>query len=398
MTNTRKEVYVMSAVRTAIGGYGGTLKGFKPAELGALVVAEAIKRAGIDADSVESAVIGSVLRSGPKDAYVARVASVDGGLPISSHAVTVNRLCGSGLEAIIDAAQQIELGEVSTAVAGGTESMSNATYSMDSNRWGQRMGNSEIYDDMTMALQDPWEGSHMGITAENVAEKYNISREEQDAFAAESHRKAAAAIEAGYFKEQILPVEIKSRKGVTIFDTDEHVRAGTTAEGLAGLKPFFKKDGSVTAATSSGLNDGASMVVLMDADKAKAEGRKPMGRLVGYARAGVEPSLMGTGPIPAVAKVLERTGLTPADLDVIESNEAFAAQAICVTQGAGLPADKVNPNGGAVALGHPIGATGAILTTKCLYELKRTGGKYGLVTMCIGGGQGIAAIFENLQD
>lgn len=392
----KKDVVVLSAVRTAIGGYGGSLKTLSPAELGAKCVAEAISRAGIEAGSVESCVVGSVLRSTPRDAYISRVIGVDGGLPISSHAVTVNRLCGSGLEAIVQAAQQIELGEVATAVAGGAESMSNATYSLASNRWGQRMGNSELMDDMTMALQDPWEGSHMGITAENVAEKYAISREEQDAFAADSHKKAAAAIDAGYFKEQILPIEIKSRKGVTVFDTDEHVRPDTTAEGLAGLRPFFKKDGTVTAATSSGLNDGASMVILMDAEKAEAEGRKPLGKLVGYARAGVEPSLMGTGPIPAVAKVLERTGLNVDDLDVIESNEAFAAQALCVTQGAGLPADKVNPNGGAVALGHPIGATGAILTTKCLYELKRTGGKYGLVTMCIGGGQGIAAIFEAL--
>ncbi len=389
-----KEVVILSAVRTAIGSYGGSLKGFKPAQLGAMCVEEALKRANLKGDDVESCVVGSVLRSSPRDAYIARVVGVDGGLPISSHAVTVNRLCGSGLEAIVNAAQQIETGEVSTAVAGGTESMSNATYSLSSNRWGQRMGNSELMDDMTMALQDPWDGSHMGITAENVADKYDISREEQDQFAADSHKKAAKAIEEGRFKEQILPVEIKSRKGTVVFDTDEHVRPDSTAEGLSGLKPFFKKDGSVTAATSSGINDGASMVVLMDAERAKAEGRQALGKLVAYARAGVEPSLMGTGPIPAVEKVLKKAGLSVDDLDIIESNEAFAAQALCVNKGANLPADKVNPNGGAVALGHPIGATGAILTTKCLYELKRTGGKYGLVTMCIGGGQGIAAIFE----
>lgn len=392
----RNDVVVLSAVRTAIGGFGGSLKSFKPAELGAMCVKEALLRAGISGDAVESCVVGHVIRTNPRDAYISRVIGINGGLPITSNAVTVNRLCGSGLEAIIQAAQQIELGEVETAVAGGAESMSNAAYSIDSNRWGQRMGDSVMMDDMTMALQDPWTGTHMGITAENIADQFEIDREAQDIYTAESHKRAAAAIEAGHFKDQILPIEVKSRKAVTVFDTDEHVRVDTTVEGLAKLKPFFKKDGSVTAATSSGINDGASMIVMMEGEKAKAEGRKPLGRLVGYARAGVDPSIMGTGPIPAVEKVLERTGLSVNDLDVIESNEAFAVQALCVSSSLNFPTDKVNPNGGAVALGHPIGATGAILTTKCLYELKRTGGRYGLVTMCIGGGQGIAAIFERL--
>jgi acetyl-CoA C-acetyltransferase len=390
------DVVILSAARTAIGGFGGSLKNLNSAQLGTIAAREAIARAGVDAATIQSSIVGNVIRNSPKDSYLSRMIGVDAGLPVTSHAVTVNRLCGSGLEAIVQAAQQIQLGEVDTALAGGAESMSNSSYSLDSNRWGQRMGNSTVVDDLTTTLLDPWDDYHMGITAENVAEKYGISREEQDAFSAESHRRAAAAIEGGHFREQIVPVELKSRKGVTVFDTDEHVRADTTAEGLAGLKPFFKKDGTVTAATSSGINDGASMVVLMDGAKAEAEGRSPIGRLVGFAHAGVDPSLMGEGPIPAVRKLFEKTGFRVDDIDVIESNEAFAAQALAVSKELGLPADKVNPNGGAVALGHPVGATGAILTTKTLYELKRIGGRYGLVTMCIGGGQGIAAIFERL--
>ncbi|MFC7047889.1 beta-ketothiolase BktB [Emcibacter nanhaiensis] len=389
-------VVILSATRTAIGSFGGSLKSLNSAQLGTIAAKEAIARAGVDAATIQSSIVGNVIRNSPKDSYLSRVIGVNAGLPVTSHAVTVNRLCGSGLEAIVQAAQQIQLGEIDTALAGGAESMSNSSYSLDSNRWGQRMGNSTIVDDLTTTLLDPWDNYHMGITAENVAEKYGISREDQDVFSAESHRRAAAAIAAGHFKEQIVPVELKSRKGVTLFDTDEHVRADTTAESLAGLKPFFKKDGTVTAASSSGINDGASMVVLMDGAKAEAEGRSPIGRLVGFAHAGVDPSLMGEGPIPAVRRVFERTGLGLDDIDVIESNEAFAAQALAVSQELGLPADKVNPNGGAVAMGHPVGATGAILTTKTLYELKRIGGRYGLVTMCIGGGQGIAAIFERL--
>lgn len=387
-------VVILSAVRTAIGGFGGSLKGFTPAQLGTLCAKEALNRANVPVENVSSCVVGKVIHNGPKDAYLARVIGLDAGLPDSSHAVTLNRLCGSGLEAIIQAAQQIQLGEVDTALAGGAESMSTSAYTLESNRWGQKMGNSVVIDELSATLQDPWDNFHMGITAENVAEKYGIGRVEQDNYAAQSHQKAARAIENGYFKEQIVPVEIKSRKGTKTFDTDEHVRPDTTAEALSALKPYFKASGSVTAATSSGINDAASMVVLMSEEKAILEGLKPIGRLVGYARAGVEPSLMGTGPIPAVKQVLKKTGLSIDDIDVIESNEAFAVQALCVASELNFPADKVNPNGGAIALGHPVGATGAILTTKCLYELKRINGKYGLVTMCIGGGQGIAAIYQ----
>lgn len=396
MTKSNTGVVVLSAVRTAIGSFGGTLKNFTPAELGTLCAKEAIKRAHIPLNQIGSSVIGKVIHNGPKDAYLSRVISLNAGLPISSHAVTLNRLCGSGLEAIIQAAQQIQLGDVDAALAGGSESMSTSAYTLQSNRWGQKMGNSVMLDELTTTLQDPWDNNPMGITAENVAEKYKISREEQDNYAAQSHNKAAKAIEEGLFKSQIVPIEIKSRKGSQIFDTDEHVRADTTTDKLATLKPYFKENGTVTAASSSGINDGAAMLVLMAEHKAHEQGLQPIGRLIGYSRAGVEPSLMGTGPIPAVQQVFEKTGLTIDDIDIIESNEAFAAQALCVANELNFPAHKVNPNGGAIALGHPVGATGAILSTKCLYELKRIDGKYGLVTMCIGGGQGIAAIFEAL--
>ena len=396
MTKSNIGVVVLSAVRTAIGSFGGTLKNFTPAELGTLCAKEAIKRAHIPLNQIGSSVIGKVIHNGPKDAYLSRVIGLNAGLPISSHAVTLNRLCGSGLEAIIQAAQQIQLGDVDAALAGGSESMSTSAYTLQSNRWGQKMGNSVMLDELTTTLQDPWDNNPMGITAENVAEKYKISREEQDNYAAQSHNKAAKAIEEGLFKSQIVPIEIKSRKGSQIFDTDEHVRADTSTEKLATLKPYFKENGTVTAATSSGINDGAAMLVLMSEQKAHEQGLQPIGRLIGYSRAGVEPSLMGTGPIPAVQQVFEKTGLTIDDIDIIESNEAFAAQALCVANELNFPTHKVNPNGGAIALGHPVGATGAILSTKCLYELKRIDGKYGLVTMCIGGGQGIAAIFEAL--
>jgi acetyl-CoA C-acetyltransferase len=396
MTKSNTGVVVLSAVRTAIGSFGGTLKNFTPAELGTLCAKEAIKRAHIPLNQIGSSVIGKVIHNGPKDAYLSRVIGLNAGLPISSHAVTLNRLCGSGLEAIIQAAQQIQLGDVDAALAGGSESMSTSAYTLQSNPWGQKMGNSVMLDELTTTLQDPWDNNPMGITAENVAEKYKISREEQDNYAAKSHNKAAKAIEKGLFKSQIVPIEIKSRKGSQIFDTDEHVRADTSTEKLATLKPYFKQNGTVTAATSSGINDGAAMLVLMSEQKAHEQGLQPIGRLIGYSRAGVEPSLMGTGPIPAVQQVFEKTGLTIDDIDIIESNEAFAAQALCVANELNFPAHKVNPNGGAIALGHPVGATGAILSTKCLYELKRIDGKYGLVTMCIGGGQGIAAIFEAL--
>ena len=391
-----REAVFLSAVRTPIGSFGGSLKSIRPAELGAMVAREAIKRAGIDASTVESCIVGSILRSEARDAYMARLVAIDGGLPIESHAVTVNRLCGSGLEAIINATQQIQLGEVEVALAGGTESMSMGTYSVQSNRWGQRMGNSVMEDDMDATLHDPFGTGHMGVTAENLSEKYDISRKDQDEFSATSHQRAINAIEKGYFKEQILPVEIKTRKGVTIFDTDEHPRANMTAESISGMKPIFKKDGTVTPANASGLNDGACMTVLMERSAAEAKGLKPIARVVAYARAGVEPSIMGIGPVPAVRLALKRAGLTVDDLDVIESNEAFAAQACSVSKELGFPSEKTNPNGGAVALGHPVGASGAIITTKCIYELHRTNGRYGLATLCIGGGQGIAMIIEAL--
>ncbi|RFB01583.1 acetyl-CoA C-acyltransferase family protein [Parvularcula marina] len=393
-----KDVVVLSAVRTAVGRFGGSLKDVPLEELGGLCVREAISRAGVPAEGIETAVVGNVLRTQSKDAYISRMCAIEGGMSHDSTAVTVNRLCGSGLEAIVQASQQIQLGDAELAVAGGVESMSRTTYSAAAPRFGQKMGPVTMEDDMLAALHDPFGAGHMGMTAENVAEQFSISRETQDEFAEESHRRAINAIEQGYFKEQIVPVELKSRKGTTLFDTDEHPRADVSMEGLSGLRPAFKKDGgTVTAGNASGLNDGAAMLVLASAEKAEELGVKPMARLVGYARAGVDPSIMGTGPIPAVRRVLERTGLSVADLDVIESNEAFAAQACAVSKELDLPAEKVNPNGGAVALGHPVGATGAIVTTKCLYELKRTGGRYGLVTLCIGGGQGIAAIFENLD-
>lgn len=393
---SNREVVILSAVRTAIGSFGGSLKNIRPAELGAMVAKEAIKRAGIDASTVESCVIGNILRSEARDVYVSRLIALEGGLPIESHAVTVNRLCGSGLEAIVNATQQIQTGEVTTAIAGGAESMSMATYSVQSNRWGQRMGNSTMEDDMNAALHDPFGTGHMGVTAENLSEKFDISRDQQDEYAALSHQRAINAIEQGYFKEQIMPVEIKSRKGVTVFDTDEHPRDGVTAESLNGLKTIFKDNGTVTAGNASGLNDGASMLVLMEGEAAKAQNLKPLARVISYARAGVEPSIMGIGPVPAVKLALKRAGLTIDDLDVIESNEAFAAQACSVSKDMEFPADKTNPNGGAIALGHPIGASGAIITTKLIYELKRVNGRYGVATLCIGGGQGIAMVVEVL--
>jgi acetyl-CoA C-acetyltransferase len=324
------------------------------------------------------------------------VAAVDAGLPVGTPCLTVNRLCGSGLQAIVSAAQHIMLGDCDVAVGGGAESMSRAAYFLPSARWGQRMGDAAALDAMTAALHDPFGHGHMGVTAENVAAKYGITREEQDAFALESHRRAAAAIEAGHFKSQIVPVEIKSRKGTVVFDTDEHVRKGAKIEDMSKLKPAFKKDGTVTAGNASGINDGAAAVVLMERSAAEKQGLKPLARLVAYAHAGVEPQLMGLGPIPAVKRVFEKSGMKPSDMHVIESNEAFAVQAMAVSRDLGFDTARVNPNGGAVALGHPVGATGAILTVKALYELARIDKRYALVTMCIGGGQGIAAIFERM--
>ena len=391
-----REVVVLSGVRTPVGNYGGSLKDFSPATLGAMVIQEAVGRAGVAPDDVGHVVFGHVIPTEKHDVYLARVAAVNAGLPVKVPAVTVNRLCGSGLQAIVDAAQTIMLGDADCTVAGGSESMSRGAYLAENHRWGQRMGSSELIDTVTGGLTDPFDDYPMGITAENVAEKWGISREEQDALAVESHRRAAQAAASGYFKEQILPVEVKSRKGTTVVDHDEHIRTDADLESMAKLRPVFKKDGTVTAGNSSSMNDAASAVVLMDRAVAEGRGLSPMARLVGYSYAGVEPKYMGIGPVPAVKSLLERTGLTVDDLDVIELNEAFAAQAIAVMRDLGLSEDKTNPNGSGISIGHPISATGSILTVKALYELERTSGRYALVTMCIGGGQGIAAIFERL--
>jgi acetyl-CoA C-acetyltransferase len=388
------DVMVVAGTRTAIGDYGGAFKDIPPTRLGSIAIKEAMARAEIDPASVGHVVVGSVIHGEARDMYMSRVAALDAGVKVGTPCLTVNRLCGSGLQAIVSAAQHIMLGDCTTAIGGGAESMSRAAYMLPSGRWGQRMGDAPVIDAMTAALHDPFGHGHMGVTAENIAAKYGFTREQQDQYSVESHKRAARAIEAGYFKTQIVPVELKSRKGVEQFTTDEHVRADATVENLAKLKPVFKKDGTVTAANASGINDAAAAVVLMDAKTAK--NHKPMARLVAYAHAGVEPQVMGLGPIPAVRRVFEKAGLKPADMDVIESNEAFAVQAMAVTKDLGLDPAKVNPNGGAVALGHPIGATGCILTVKALYELQRTQKRYALVTMCIGGGQGIAAIFERV--
>lgn len=394
---TQREVVIVSGARTAIGSYGGALKDIPPSELGAHAVREAIGRAKVDPKDISQAVIGSVIHTEAKDMYISRVVAVNGGMSHESGAMTVNRLCGSGLQAIVSASQYILLGDVDVAIGGGVESMSRAVYASLTQRFGARMGDTKMIDMMVGALTDPFDTVHMGITAENVAAKCGLTREIQDEFAVESHRRAVAAIGAGYFKSQIAPFEIKGRKGSTFFDTDEHARSDASLEGMAKLRAVFQKDnGTVTAGNASGINDAAAAVVLMEAGAAKARGIAPMARLVAYGHAGIDPKIMGLGPVSAVKSALKKAGLQISDLDVIESNEAFAAQALGVSKELGLDAAKVNPNGGAVALGHPIGATGVILTIKCIYELQRTGKRYGLVTMCIGGGQGIAAIYERL--
>ncbi len=387
------EVVVLSGVRTAIGDYGGGLKDKPPTELGAAVVREAVKRAGIQPDNVEHVVFGNVIHTDVHDHYVARVAAVNGGIPKETPALTLNRLCGSGLQAIVSAAQTIYLGDTKVAIGGGVEVMSRSQYWLPSARWGQRMGDGKLIDSMVGALSDPFDDCHMGVTAENVAEKWGITRQQQDELAVQSHQRAAAAIKAGYFTEQILPIESKVRGQTVVFDRDEHVKEDTTLEKLAKLRPAFRGDGTVTAGNASGINDAAAAVVLMEASEATQRGLKPLGKLVAYAHAGVDPKYMGIGPVPAVRKVLEKSGLTIKDLDVIELNEAFAAQALAVMRDLDLPLDRTNPNGSGISLGHPVSATGCILTVKALYELRRIGGKYALVTMCIGGGQGIAAIF-----
>jgi acetyl-CoA C-acetyltransferase len=391
---SQREVWVVSGARTAIGDYGGALKDVAPTRLGAVAIKEALARAKLDPAAVGHVVMGSVIHGEARDMYLSRVAAIEAGLPAGTPCLTVNRLCGSGLQAIVSASQHILLGDCEAAVAGGAESMSRAAYFLPTGRWGQRMGDAPVVDAMSGALHDPFGHGHMGVTAENIAAKYGFTRQQQDEFAVESHRRASTAIEKKFFEKQIVPIELKTRNGVEQFTTDEHVRKGTKPEDMAKLKAVFKKDGTVTAGNASGINDAAAAVVLMESGSVKKSGIKPMARLVAYAHAGVEPQLMGLGPIPAVKRVFEKAGLKPADIDVVESNEAFAVQAMAVTRDLGLDPAKVNPNGGAVALGHPIGATGCILTVKALYELERLQKRYALVTMCIGGGQGIAAIFE----
>jgi acetyl-CoA C-acetyltransferase len=393
---SQREVVVVSGVRTGIGDYGGALKELSTTKLGAIAIKEAVARAKVDPASVGHVVMGSVIHGEAKDMYMARVAAIEAGLPVGTPCLTVNRLCGSGLQAIVSASQHLMLGDCDVAVAGGAESMSRAAYFLPSGRWGQRMGDAAVVDAMTGALHDPFGHGHMGVTAENIAAKYGFTREQQDQFAVASHVKASKAIQNGYFKDQIVPIELKTKKGVEQFTSDEHVRKDVKQEDMAKLKAVFKKDGTVTAGNASGINDAGAALVLTSSSFAEKNKLKPMARLVAYAHAGVEPQVMGLGPIPAVRKVFEKAGLKPADMDVIESNEAFAVQAMAVTKDLGLDPAKVNPNGGAVALGHPIGATGALLTVKALYELERTKKRYALVTMCIGGGQGIAAIFERL--
>lgn len=389
-----REVVVLSGVRTPIGAYGGSLKDIPPSDLGAICVRESIRRAGIEPREVGHVVFGNVIHTEAHDHYLSRVAAVKGGVSVEAPALTLNRLCGSGLQAIITAAQAIMLGDADVAIGGGAENMSRSPYLAPAMRWGARMNDTAMIDVMVGALSDPFDDCHMGITAENVAKKWNISREDQDKLAAESHRRAAQATANGYYKEQIVPVEIKVKRDTVAFATDEGIRADSTAEKLGTLKPVFDKQGTVTAGNASSINDAAAAVVLMEKSLAEKRGLRPLGRLVAYSYAGVDPKFMGIGPVPAVRNLLKRTGLGLDDFDVFEVNEAFAAQALAVCRDLELPADRTNPNGSGISLGHPIGATGAILVVKALYELNRTGGKRALVTMCIGGGQGIAAVLE----
>ena len=389
-----KNVYIMSANRSAIGGFGGTLKGFCPVDLGTLVAKEAISRSGYDPKEIDHAVFGNVIHTEPRDMYVSRVIALQSGLSEDSAALTVNRLCGSGLQAIISAIQLLALEDASITMAGGVEVMSNGAHIIDGFRWGARMGDGKVHDMMLGALHDPFGHGHMGITAENISSRYQISRDMQDQFALTSQQRASKAIEDGVFKDQILPIEIKTRKGIDIFQIDEHLKPNTTMESLSGLRTAFKKDGVVTAGNASGINDGASALILANEEKAKKG--KPLARIVSYGFGGVDPDEMGMGPVPATKMALNKAGLDVSDLDLIESNEAFAAQACAVNKQLGLDPEKVNVNGGAIALGHPVGATGAIIMTKLIYELRQRKGKYGLATMCIGGGQGIAVIIEAL--
>jgi acetyl-CoA C-acetyltransferase len=393
-----QDVVIVSGARTAIGTFGGSLASVPPTELGAIAAREAISRAGVSSEEIQHTYMGNVIHTEARDMYLSRVVAINAGIPKEAPSLTLNRLCGSGLQAIISGVRTIQLGDADVVLSGGVENMSRGGYLMPGLRFGQRMGEATAIDMMVGALSDPFGHGHMGITAENVAARYSISRDDQDGLALASQQRAAKAIESGHFQSQIVPVEIKQRRKVMTFDTDEHVRANADAESLAKLRPVFKKeDGSVTAGNASGINDGAAAVVLMNASAAEKRGLKPMARVIAYGHAGVEPSEMGIGPVPAVKNALAKTSLSIDDMDVIESNEAFAAQACAVARELKFPDEKTNPNGGAIALGHPIGATGTILTVKCMYELQRTGGKYGLITMCIGGGQGIAMIIENMQ-
>ena len=392
-----RDVVVLSAVRSAIGAFNGSLSSFEPSELGGIVMKEAVARSGVDPALINYVTVGNTIPTDSRYAYVARVAAIQAGLPMESVAMALNRLCSSGLQAIVTTAQQIMLGDCDYGVGGGVEVMSRGMYGSPAMRSGARMGDTKMLDLMVAVLTDPFGVGHMGVTAENLVEKWKLTREEQDALAVESHRRAANAIKEGRFKSQIVPITIKSRKGDVVFDTDEHCKPDTTMETLGKMKAVFKKEGgSVTAGNASGINDGAAFFVLADAETAKKAGHKPIARLVSYAVAGVPNHIMGEGPIPATKLALERAGLKLDQMDVIESNEAFAAQALAVTKGLGLDPAKTNVNGGAIALGHPIGCSGAAIATKAIHELQRVQGKYALVTMCIGGGQGIATIFERM--
>lgn len=393
---SNRDVVVLGAARSAVGTFAGSLSDMEPAELAGLVMKEAVSRSGVDPQKINYVTVGNTIPTESRFAYVARVAAIQAGLPMDSVAMAVNRLCSSGLQGIVTTAQNILLGDCDYGIGGGVEVMSRGGYLSTAMRSGARMGDTAMVDTMVATLTDPFGVGHMGITAENLAVKWDITREQQDELAAESHRRAAAAIEAGRFKEQIVPIVKKTRKGEVTVDTDEHVKPATTAESLAKMRPAFKKDGTVTAGNASGINDGAAFFVLADAAVAEAAGHKPLARLVSYAVAGVPNEIMGEGPIPATKLALSKAGLKLADIDVIESNEAFAAQAIAVARGLDLDMSKTNVNGGAIALGHPIGCSGAFLATKAIYELQRTQTRYALVTMCIGGGQGIAAVFERL--
>ena len=390
------DIFVISAVRSAIGSFGGSLKDVPPIQLATDVCRAAIERSGLAPEHIGHVVMGHVIPTEPRDAYISRAVAMNAGLPKETPAFNVNRLCGSGLQAIVSAAQSLMLGDAGAALAGGVESMSRGAYLLPQARWGARMGDMQAMDYVLGALQDPFGGFHMGVTAENIAERYGITRQAQDELALLSQQRAARAIAEGRFTDQIVPIEVASRKGTVTFATDEHVRAEVNAEQLGKMKPAFKKDGSVTAGNASGLNDGAGALIMATGEMVREHGLKPMARLVGYAHAGVEPELMGLGPIPATRLVLKRAGLTVADLDVIESNEAFAAQAFAVAQELGFDPEKVNPNGSGISLGHPVGATGAIIATKAIHELHRVQGRYALATMCIGGGQGIAVLFERV--